>query len=222
MVLGTAAHAQAAGPDGDALIAIDVLLEPDQAMLDRAAAVNARLRANYSTGYELDALHAPHVTLLQRFVRMKNFDAVTNAVAGVLVAEGAADLQMTGISLDYALWGGVAVTAIAVEATPELKRLHQKIVDAVTPFSVGGGTAEAFVGTDINSETIGWVESFVPKSSGENYWPHVTSGVANEDFVKGLKAEPFEPVTFKAAAVAIYQLGNFGTAAKELWQYEGK
>ena len=51
-----------------------------------------------------------------------------------------------------------------------------------------------------------------------NYVPHVTVGIANEDFVKRIKAEPYEPFTFKADGVAIYQLGNFGTAAKMLWQ----
>ena len=41
----------------DNLIAIDVLLEPNQAMLDKTNASNARLRENYSAGYALDATH---------------------------------------------------------------------------------------------------------------------------------------------------------------------
>ena len=56
----------------DKLIAIDVLLEPDQTMISKANAVNARLRENYPAGYELDATHAPHVTLLQRYVRVRD------------------------------------------------------------------------------------------------------------------------------------------------------
>ena len=55
----------------DKLVAIDILLEPDQTMIAKARAVNAGLRGNYPGGYELDATHAPHVTLLQRFVRAK-------------------------------------------------------------------------------------------------------------------------------------------------------
>ena len=39
-----------------------------------------------------------------------------------------------------------------------------------------------------------------------------------EDFVKRLEAEPFEVFTATVEGVAIYQLGNFGTAAKKLWQ----
>ena len=204
-------------PD-DKLIAIDILLEPDQTMIAKARAVNARLRGNYPAGYELDATHAPHVTLLQRFVRAKDFDAVTAAVSKVLAAERPADLQLNAKAVDYVIWGGVAVTVLIVERTPELMRLHEKIIDAVTPFAVTGGTAAGFVGADANAETIGWVETFIPKSSGANYIPHVTCGVAPEAFVKQLKAEPFAAFTFKPVGVAVYQLGNFGTAAKKLWQ----
>jgi hypothetical protein len=120
--------------------------------------------------------------------------------------------------IDYVMWGGVAVTVLLVERTPDLMRLEESIVDAVTPFSVSGGTAAAFVGADANPDTVAYVETFVPKSSGKNYIPHVTAGVAREAFVKQLKAEPFQAFTFKPDGVAIYQLGNFGTASKKLWQ----
>ncbi len=120
----------------DQLIAIDVLLEPDQTMIAKASAVNARLRGNYPGGYELDATHAPHVTLLQRFVRAKDFDAVTAAITKVLAAERPTELQLKAKGLEYVMWGGVAVTVVVVERTPELMRLHQKVIDAVAPFSV--------------------------------------------------------------------------------------
>jgi len=203
---------------GNNLIAIDVLLEPDRMMVVQANALNDRLRVNYPAGYSLDATHAPHVSMLQRFVRATDFDAVTAAVAGVLAAERPTDLQLTVKGIDYVMWAGVAVTVLLVERTPELMRLEEKIVDAVTPFSVSGGTAAAFVGADANAETVAYVETFVPKSSGQNYIPHVTAGVAREAFVKQLKAEPFQSFNFKPDGVSIYQLGNFGTASKKLWQ----
>jgi hypothetical protein len=205
-------------PAGNNLIAIDVLLEPDRMMVVKANALNDRLRGDYPAGYSLDATHAPHVSMLQRFVRATDLDAVTAAVAKVLAAERPMDLQLTAKGIDYAMWAGVAVTVLLVERTPELMRLEEKIVDAVTPFSVSGGTAAAFVGADANAETVAYVETFVPKSSGQNYIPHVTAGVAREAFVKQLKAEPFQAFNFKSDGVAIYQLGNFGTASKKLWQ----
>ena len=214
------ANAQANETTNEELIAIDILLEPDQAMIDKANTVNARLRGNYPAGYSLDATHAPHVTLLQRFVRVKDLSAVTGAVAKAYAAQPPIDLQLKAESLDYVLWGGVAVTVFVVERTPEVMQLHEKVIAAVEPFSVSGGTAAAFVGDDANSDTIGWVEHFIPDSSGPKYIPHVTLGVAHEDFVKGIKANPFDAFTFKITGAAVYHLGNFGTAAKKLWQYQ--
>jgi acid phosphatase (class A) len=217
------AAALAQGKQTDDVIAIDVLLQPDQTMITKANATNVRLRGNLPAGYELDATPAPHITLLQRFVRAKDLDAVSAAITKVIAAEHPTELQLKAKSYEYVMWGEVAVTVFVVERTPELMRLHQKVIDAVTPFAVSKGTGAAFDGTEtINQETIGWVETFVPKSSGKNYLPHVTLGVAKEDFVKQMKAEPFESFTFKADGVAIYQLGNFGTAAKKLWQSAGK
>ena len=49
------------------LIAINVLLEPDAATVEKAKAINARLRENYPASFPLDANHAPHITLLQLY-----------------------------------------------------------------------------------------------------------------------------------------------------------
>jgi len=207
---------------GDNFIAIDVLLEPNQAMLDKANASNARLRDDYPAGYALDATHAPHVTMLQRYVRVKDLDAVTTALTNLLATERPTELQLKAKGYEYTVWSGGAVTIFVVERTPELARLQQKVSDTVAPFSVSGGTSAAFIDTPSNSEIVSYVEQFVPKSSGERFFPHVTLGVAHEEFVKQLKAEPFDAFTFGARGVAIYQLGNFGTASKKLWEYQEK
>ena len=220
LLLGVAVAQPSAAqqPAGDKLIAIDVLLQPDQKMVARANAINARLRGNYPEGYSLDATHAPHVTMLQRFIRARDLDAVTAAITKVLATEHPEALELKAAGLLSDMWNGVALTAIVVERTPELMRLQQKVADAVAPFAASGGTEAAFIETPKGADIVPYVESFVPKASGAKYFPHVTAGVATEAFVKQLKAEPFEAFTFKPAGVAIYQLGNFGTASKRLWQ----
>jgi hypothetical protein len=83
-----------------------VLLEPDRTMTE-SKSLNARLRENYPGGYELDATYMPHVTLLQRFVRAKDFDAVTAAMTKVLVAEQPTEMNLTTKSLDYVVFAGL-------------------------------------------------------------------------------------------------------------------
>jgi 2'-5' RNA ligase len=217
--LQNAEGAAPGGAEGD-LIAIDVLLEPDAATVERAATVNARLRQSYPQGYALDASHQPHITLLQRFVRRADLEAVSTAVRPALNAEEplAMPLRITGFT--STTWSGVEVLVYVVELSPELRRLQQRVVGAVQPYAVSGGDARAFVfdaSGEINAETIGWVENFVPDSSGENYFPHVTLGVAQKATTDAIAAEPFDSFTFHAANAAIYQLGNFGTAQRRLW-----
>lgn len=206
----------------DKLIAIDVLLEPDRTMANKLKSLNAQLRENYPAGYALDAAHLPHVTLLQRFVRAQDFDAVTTAITKVLFPEHPTAIKLTTRRLDYVRFADLAVAVLVVERTPELVRLHHKMTDAVAPFSVSGGTPAAFVGAEAVVGTVDWVETFVPKASGKNYLPHLTAGIATEPFLNDLRAKPFEPIAFWPNALAVFQLGNFGTAAKKLWEYHPK
>lgn len=46
-----------AAAGSSAVTAIDIALEPDATMLQRANALNARLRGNFPKGYSLDATH---------------------------------------------------------------------------------------------------------------------------------------------------------------------
>ncbi len=208
---------------GTRVVAIDVLLEPDQTMTGKSQAANAQLRENSPKGYTLGPAQAPHITLVHRYVREKDLPAIESAVSKVVAAAKPLNWQLTATGYNYAIWAGVAITSIGVERTPKLDRLQEDIVKAVEPFAVTGGTATAFSTTrelpKIDPDIVNYVEKFVTNSSGAKYNPHVTIGVAHEDFVKKLKEEPFEKFAFKPSGVAIYQLGNFGTAQKKLWEW---
>jgi hypothetical protein len=164
-------------------------------------------------------MRIPHVTLLQRFVPAKDFEAVCAIITKVLDDEPPTAMTLTATSIDSVSFDGLAVAVLVVERTSKLMRLHQEITDAVVPFSVGGGSPAAFADPEVAAGTVDWVETFVPKSSGTNYQPHITVGIATEAFVAQLKAAPFMTFAFKADALAVFQLGNFGTAARKLWEY---
>jgi len=67
---------------------------------------------------------------------------------------------------------------------------------------------------------IEYVSTFVPKASGEHFSPHVSTGVAPRAYLDQMLTEPFEPFTFSPAGAAVYQLGQFGTAAKKLKEWD--
>jgi hypothetical protein len=208
------------------VIAINILLEPDAAMLERAEANNARLLGVFPRGFALDERHCPHVTLLQRFVRTDDLEAIYAAAGRVLASVDLRGLRMEAFKYYYIPSGNIGLAGIVAKPSPELRELQRALIDAVAPFTVATGGSDAFVTTPedpvIDPLLIDYVSSFVQKSAGDHFSPHVTTGIAPRDDLDRMLAEPFEPFTFSPAAAAVYQLGQFGTAARKLhgWALE--
>ena len=204
----------------NAITAIDIALELDATMIQHAEAVNARLLKVFPKGFALDATHHPHITILQRYVRTADLGEVYAAVGKILANEKAAGWKLKAFKYYYIPWKDIGLAGIVVEPTDDLLKLQQKLIDAVAPFTVETGTAAAFVTTpedpDINQPTIDYVATFVPQATGKDFNPHVTVGIASQDYLKQMLAEPFAGFTFSPAGASVYQLGNFGTAQKKL------
>ena len=203
-----------------AVTAIDILLEPDAVMIRHAQAANAHLRKNFPEGYALDATHQPHISCLQRYVRTADLDKVYKAVADVLSTEKPATWKLKAYKYYYIPWKEAGLAGIVIEPTADLIRYQRKLIDAVAPFTVQTGSAAAFVTTkeapDINQPTIDYVEKFVPDETGEKFSPHVTIGLAKQEYLKQMLAEKFEPFTFSPVGASVYKLGDFGTARTKL------
>jgi len=195
-------------------------------MIQHATATNDRLRKVFPKGFALDASHRPHVTLVQRFVRTEDLDKVYAAVGKVFASANVTGLKLEAFKYYYMPDKDLGLSGIVVKPTPELLKLEQAVIDAVTPFTVKTGTSAAFVTTpedpEVLPELITYVSDFVPKHSGENYHPHVTTGLAPRTYLDEMLKEPFETFTFSPAGAAVYHLGHFGTAAKELKEWDLK
>jgi len=218
-------NAFAADAKPNPITAIDILLEPDATMIQHATATNDRLRKVFPKGFALDASHRPHVTLVQRFVRTEDLDKVFAAVGKVFATANVTGLKLEAFKYYYMPDRDLGLSGIVIKPTPELLELEQKVIDAVTPFVVETGTSAAFVTGDdpeVLPELITYVSDFVPKHSGENYHPHVTTGLAPREYLDKMLAEPFETFTFSPAGAAVYHLGHFGTAAKQLKEWHLK
>jgi phosphoserine phosphatase len=211
-------------PRSTTVTAINVLLEPDAAMLSRAEANNARLLSTFPAGFALDAAHRPHMTLLQRFVRTADLAEVYAAAGRVLEGSGVVDLQLEAFRYYYIPSGPVGLAGIVARPSPELHELQQALITAVAPFTVDIAGSEAFVTTVdepvIDPLLIDYVAAFVPRSTGDDFNPHLTTGIASRDYLDAMLAEPFESFTFSPAGAAVYQLGQYGTAAKQLHHWD--
>ncbi len=212
--------------DTAVVTAIDILLEPDTTMLRHAEDNNARLLKVFPKGFALDATHRPHITVIQRFVRTADLDKVYAAANKVLAAANVNSIKLEAFKYYYIPSKDIGLAGIVAKPTPELLKLQQDLIAAVTPFTVGTGDSSAFVTTPddpvIDPSLIQYVSTFVPKASGDNFNPHVTTGVALREYLDNMLAEPFESFTFSPAGAAVYQLGQFGAAAKELKKWNLK
>jgi hypothetical protein len=217
-LLGHAKPSSATEPSP--VTAIDIVLEPDLTMIDKAIAANERLLEAFPRGFALGKSHAPHITTLQRYVRTADLDEAYEAIGNVLAGVKPTTWKLKAYKYYYIPWKDVGVAGIVIEPTADLRRYQKKLIDAVAPFTVKAGTAAAFVTTkeepDINQPTIDYVADFVPQSSGEKFNPHVTIGLAPQDYLNKMLDEKFEAFTFSPVGVDVYHLGNFGTARKKL------
>lgn len=206
----------------ESTIAIDIAIEPGETMVKRSLADNARLRENFPQGYALDDTHHAHISMLQRFVREADLEKVYAAIAGAVATENPRAWTLTAYKYYYIPAGPIGLAGIVVEVTDDLLRFQQKLIDAVAPLSIATATADAFF--KLPSEPalhevpmlVEYIGRYVPDHSGKNFMPHVTIGVGLKNYLDGMLAAPFETFTFTAAGASVYQLGDFGTARKNL------
>jgi len=193
-------------------------------MIRHAVAANKRLRKSFPEGFALGKERQPHISCLQRYVKTQDLNKVYDAVGKVLATEKPTTWKLKAYKYYYLPWKNIGLAGIVVEPTDDLIRYQQKLIDAIGPFTVETGTTSAFVTTkkdpEINQPTIDYVANFVPNETGKKFNPHVTIGLASQDYLKKLLDEKFDDFTFSPAKASVYHLGNFGTARKLLktWQ----
>jgi acid phosphatase (class A) len=218
------AAALALGFQTSSVTAIDILLEPDATLLGHAESVNASFLEVYPQGFSLDASHRPHITLIQRYVRTADLEKVYAAAGQVLASTNVTSFKLEAFKYEFLPLGELGLAAITAKPTAELHKLQADLIAAVAPFTVEIGYSDAFFTTPddpiIDPTLIHYVSVFVPEHSGEHFVPHLTIGLAPKTYLDKLLAEPFETFTFSPAGAAVYQLGQFGTAAKKLKELE--
>jgi len=204
--------------------AMDIVLEPDATMIERAQAANAALRKNFPKGYSLDEEHRPHISVMGDYVYTANLEKIYAAAAGVLATEKILSWKMTAFKYYYIPLEEIGLGGIVVEPTPDMVRLQRKLIDALAPFLAPTGTDAAYAKTptapEINQATLDAVSTYLSEHTGEHYSPHVTIGVGTAKYLDTLVVAPFPAFTFSAIGVSAYQFGNFGTAAKLLHSFK--
>jgi hypothetical protein len=204
------------------VMAVNVLLLPDQESSGRAVRINGLLRQSDPSGFTLDASHLPHISVLQGYVEAKSLPAIYRAVERLSTELPLTGRQLTVLGLEHKAWGNQEITNIKVAKTPELEAFQAHLVSALSPYLAKTGDGSAFLSStrdpDVDQETIEYVRAFVQKHTGAAFEPHITVGISDAETARKVTAQQGAPPKLTLASVAVFQLGNVGTARKELWR----
>lgn len=183
------------------LIALDVALLPPADVSEKAIAISAALPDEESQGLRLDGAHAPHVTLTQLFARVNELDEVLARVGEVVRGAAPMTLRVTGGAQ------GASSVSMAIELTPPLMTLHERLMEALRGLERPDGGTSAFFEDEGRLRDVLWVAGYRLKSSFHHFAPHITLG-------HGARPPAVEPFSFEASAVAVCHLGRFCTCRR--------
>lgn len=204
----------------DKTLAIDVLLLLPQNLSEEAILLNTAILKSNPDNFTLDKDHVPHITLLQCYVRQSDLPKITLALNGLYKMIENESLYAN--ELQYKRDQPQSFASIGIEKSKAVMSIHKKAIELLQPYITSGGTENAFVPTKdsspIDQFTIDYIPKFVSNYSYENYNPHISLGVAPTSVLHNLEETEFRKMKFKTPAVAVYQLGKFGTARKLLWK----
>lgn len=189
------------------LLALDVAILPPPDVRRRAVELSAALGNDPAHHLTLDDDHLPHVTLSQEFVRAEEMGRVFERIDEALRGQLPLRLTITGGTRGgHSLW-------MAIEKTPALTELHERVMHALLGYDRPGGGPGAFFEGDARVGDVMWVTGYRLKSSFHHFTPHITLG-------HGDHPPDIGPITFTATAVAACHLGRFCSCRQILRSWE--
>lgn len=192
-----------------AIKAIDVVLLPEEVIMDEAIAVNRGLAAEYGSEIILNKENClPHISLAMGCIKQEKITDIEKLLAKIAAACPVGKLKITGVHIANEPAGG-KVSALMVEKTKELVRLHNEVMQKMGKYFTGKATADMVMAEEVAETTVEWINSYREKSSFENFSPHITLGY-------GRAAVLSEPIWFRAGKLALCHLGNHCTCRKVL------
>lgn len=180
------------------LLALDIAILPPLEVHTRATTLSAQLPERESKGLRLDERRLPHITLTQQFVAESDLEAVLTAVDRRLTGQSPLELCVSGIGR------GASAVWMAIERTPDLVMLHERLMETLRLFERRGGSRAAFLGGDARTDDVLWVKTYQAKASLLSFTPHITLGHAKHP-------SDIAPFSFTATTIAACHLGRFCT-----------
>jgi len=185
--------------------AVDIVLLPTEAMMDRAIEVNARLVKKFGKKIVLNKENClPHISLAMGCVDEKDIAGVEKVLKPIAEQCPMGDLRVVGVRVGTNL-AGEKVSVFEVEKTKSLQSLHEEIMENLAPYFSYDVTSDMiYAGAEAEESTLLWIKNYPEKSSFSNFLPHITIGYGEMNNFSF-------PIKFGVSRLALCHLGNHCT-----------
>jgi hypothetical protein len=185
--------------------AINIVILPPDSITDLALKWNTKLRADQPDNIALSkSQYLPHISIAMGCIRADQFDQIKSTLQAIAANHRILELRLPHIRIVNPSSARQIIT-FDVNLSEELNSLHEAIVNAFRPLVTQD--ADEFAINDsppITSDTLDWINHYIPRQCFDNFWPHITVGF-------GKPTLEFHPVSFQGSRLAICHLGNHCT-----------
>jgi 2'-5' RNA ligase len=189
--------------------AVDVVLLPDEAMMEVVVKANAELVKKFGKKIVLNKENClPHISLAMGSADEKDITSIERILQSSAKEYSLGDLTVSGLRSSGNA-AGEKVSVFEVRKTEELQSLNEAVMDKLAPYLSSNVTADMVYGDeDVAETTLLWIKNYREKASFDKFYPHITIGYGE---VSNL---PSFPIKFTASRLALCHLGNHCTCKK--------
>ena len=190
--------------------AVDIVLLPIEAMMDKAIEANRELVEKFGKKIVLNKEDClPHISLVMGCVDEEDIGSIKKVLETIAKESPLGQLKVVGI-LTAVNSRGEKVSVFEVEKTKELQSLHEMVSEKIAPYFSGDATSDMIYGDEEVAETtLLWIKNYAEKSSFANFSPHITIGYGEIN-------EVGFPIKLAVSKLALCHLGNHCTCRKVL------
>ena len=185
--------------------AVNIVILPPDPVMDLALTWNTKLHENQPANISLSkSQYLPHISIVMGCIRADQFDQIESTLQAIAVKHHVLELYLPHIRIVNSSSRRQIIT-FDVNLTQELNSLHEGIVTTFRPLLTQDADESTINDpTPITSDTLDWVNHYIPQQCFDNFWPHITVGF-------GKPTLEFHPVSFQGSRLAICHLGNHCT-----------
>jgi len=196
-------------------IAVDVVLLPSEAVMDKAIEANRYLVEKFGEEIVLDKENClPHISLAMGCIDEKDIGAIEKILWAITDESSLGDLRAVGVCVAVNAVGQ-RVSALEIARTERLQSLHERVMREVGPYFAGEVAEDMIYGEQkVAESTLLWIRDYRSKSGFAKFRPHITLGYGRIENWNG-------PSKLAVSRLALCHLGNHCTCRRILVSVEG-